>query len=187
MPKVMHYLLFIAIFVYSQDKKTFFDQYIIDKKLDALNAILYTEKPTFEVLLDKELKNLFGLKPVSDSLKKEGHHRFDEDISREAQKNNFFGQERMLSLRKRYPISMTTIDNKKDISRLRTAFKIAGVTQMITGATGVLFNILDVTKKESFTIGKEKITIKNKWNKMHTVTTVLSGSIIFSGILMVSF
>ncbi len=58
---------------------------------------------------------------------------------------------------------------------------------MITGATGVLFNILDVTKKESFTIGKEKITIKNKWNKMHTVTTVLSGSIIFSGILMVSF
>jgi hypothetical protein len=92
MPKVMHYLLFIAIFVYSQDKKTFFDQYIIDKKLDALNAILYTEKPTFEVLLDKELKNLFGLKPVSDSLKKEGHHRFDEIFPGKPKKLIFLGK-----------------------------------------------------------------------------------------------
>lgn len=87
------------------------------------------------------------------------------------------------SIIQKYPFYALSLKNKKKIKAVGTSF-------ILSGLSALTVTIVNANKEETMTMPipykpSNKITIKNQWTRLHTVSTILSSTAILFGMVLV--
>jgi hypothetical protein len=97
-----------------------------------------------------------------------------------------------------FPVQARIEKTVSDFNKRASIVRGAGVFQILTGVAGLIVTIVDANMEDKITTevpdpknsripNKVTTTLKHEWGMTHTITTILSGGFILSGIITVNF